>query len=167
MEALSLEVKDEERFASSTKRATNGCGSKLMGSNFGVDAPPILEPILVGIGMFTGGTIWIWTHGQPSNGRSFAFSGPPHACCACLTRPGPMGFLWPSGGQGPPRFPRPLPFDDPPLPKKEGEAKTKHHPACGPLRLRSPNILDRGKTRGPTHPHTPALAATKQRTIFA
>ena len=25
---------------------------------------PILEPILVGIGMFTGGTIWIWTHGQ-------------------------------------------------------------------------------------------------------
>ena len=27
-----------------------------MGSHFGVDAPPILEPILVGIGMFTWGT---------------------------------------------------------------------------------------------------------------
>ena len=26
-----------------------------MGSHFGVGAPPILEPILVGIGMFTGG----------------------------------------------------------------------------------------------------------------
>ena len=25
-------------------------------------APPILEPILVGIGMFTGGTIWVLTH---------------------------------------------------------------------------------------------------------
>ena len=33
-----------------------GCGSKPMGSHFGVGAPPILEPILVGIGMFTGGT---------------------------------------------------------------------------------------------------------------
>ena len=32
----------------------NGCGSKPMGSHFGVGAPPILEPILVGIGMFTG-----------------------------------------------------------------------------------------------------------------
>ena len=32
--------------------------------HFGVGAPPILEPILVGIGMFTGGTIWILTHGQ-------------------------------------------------------------------------------------------------------
>ena len=30
--------------------------------HFGVGAPPILEPI-VGIGMFTGGTIWILTHG--------------------------------------------------------------------------------------------------------
>ena len=32
--------------------------------HFGVGAPPILEPILVGIGMFTGGTIWILTHLQ-------------------------------------------------------------------------------------------------------
>ena len=32
--------------------------------HFGVGAPPILEPILVGIGMFTGGAIWILTHGQ-------------------------------------------------------------------------------------------------------
>ena len=38
--------------------------SKPMGSHFGVAAPPILEPILVGIGMFTGGTIWILTHGH-------------------------------------------------------------------------------------------------------
>ena len=28
----------------------------VLGSHFGVGAPPILEPILVGIGMFTGGT---------------------------------------------------------------------------------------------------------------
>ena len=33
-----------------------------MGSRFGVGAPPILEPILVGIGRFTGGTIWTLTH---------------------------------------------------------------------------------------------------------
>ena len=31
---------------------------------WGIGAPPILEPISVGIGMFTGGTIWILTHGQ-------------------------------------------------------------------------------------------------------
>ena len=37
-----------------------------IGSQFGVvvNSPPILEPILVGIGMFTGGTIWILTHGR-------------------------------------------------------------------------------------------------------
>ena len=34
-----------------------------MGSHFGVGAPPILEPILVGIGMFTGGTRSL-THGH-------------------------------------------------------------------------------------------------------
>ena len=34
----------------------NGCGSKPMISHFGVGAPPILETIFVGIGMFTGGT---------------------------------------------------------------------------------------------------------------
>ena len=33
-----------------------GCGSKPMGSHFGAGAPPILEPILMGIGMFTRGT---------------------------------------------------------------------------------------------------------------
>ena len=38
-----------------------GCGSKPMGFHFRVGAPPILEPILVGIGMFTGG---ILTHGH-------------------------------------------------------------------------------------------------------
>ena len=41
-----------------------------MGQNqwyyFGVGAPPIVEPILVGIEMFTGGTIWILTHGHLS-----------------------------------------------------------------------------------------------------
>ena len=40
-----------------------GCGSKPMGFHF-VGAPPILEPILVGIGMFSGGAIWILTHGH-------------------------------------------------------------------------------------------------------
>ena len=39
-----------------------------MGQNqryrFGVGAPPSLEPILVGIGMFTAGTTWIFTHGH-------------------------------------------------------------------------------------------------------
>ena len=42
----------------------NGTGSKTMGYHFGVGAPPILEPILVGIGMFTRATIWLLTHGQ-------------------------------------------------------------------------------------------------------
>ena len=32
-----------------------------MGSHFGLGAAPILEPI-VGIGIFTGGTIWLLTH---------------------------------------------------------------------------------------------------------
>ena len=32
--------------------------------HFGVGAPPFLEPISVGIAMFTGGTIWILTHGK-------------------------------------------------------------------------------------------------------
>ena len=32
-----------------------GCGSKPTGSHFGVGAPPILEPVFVGIGMFTEG----------------------------------------------------------------------------------------------------------------
>ena len=43
------------------------CGSKPMGSHFGVGAPPILEPIFVGIGMCTGGASWILTHGRVSN----------------------------------------------------------------------------------------------------
>ena len=37
--------------------------SKPFWYRFGVGAPPILEPILVGIGMFTGGAIWM-THGH-------------------------------------------------------------------------------------------------------
>ena len=32
--------------------------------HFGAGASPILEPILVEIGMFTGGTSWILTHGH-------------------------------------------------------------------------------------------------------
>ena len=39
-----------------------------MGSHFGVGAPPDLEPILVGIGMFSGGTIWVLTHGFSQEG---------------------------------------------------------------------------------------------------
>ena len=35
---------------------TSGRGSTPMGSHFGVGAPPILVGILVGSGMFTGGT---------------------------------------------------------------------------------------------------------------
>ena len=36
-----------------------------VGQNHGsVNSPPILGPILVMIGMFTGGTIWILTHGH-------------------------------------------------------------------------------------------------------
>ena len=31
---------------------------------WGIGAPLILEPVFVGIGMFTGGTIWILTHGK-------------------------------------------------------------------------------------------------------
>ena len=36
----------------------------VLGSHFGAGAPPVLEPILLGIGMFTEGTIWILTRGQ-------------------------------------------------------------------------------------------------------
>ena len=32
--------------------------------HFGVGAPPTLEPIFVRVGMFTGGTIWLLTHGH-------------------------------------------------------------------------------------------------------
>ena len=39
-------------------------GSQYQWYHFGVGETPILEPILVGIGMFTGGTIWILPHGQ-------------------------------------------------------------------------------------------------------
>ena len=35
-----------------------------MGSHFGAGAPTILVEILVGIGMLTGGPIWILTHGH-------------------------------------------------------------------------------------------------------
>ena len=46
----------------------DGCGGQ---NRFGIPlwgfcAPPILEPSLVRIGMFTGGTIWILTHGHAS-----------------------------------------------------------------------------------------------------
>ena len=36
-----------------------------------VGAPPILKPILVGIGMFTGGAIWILTHGHMAGGQEW------------------------------------------------------------------------------------------------
>ena len=38
--------------------------------HFGIGAPPILEPILVGIGMFTGGTGFV-THGHVSGQDTF------------------------------------------------------------------------------------------------
>ena len=51
--------------------------------HFGVGAAPILVEILVGIGMFTGGTIWILSHGhidQPLRGRiSPSLAGPEQA----------------------------------------------------------------------------------------
>ena len=37
---------------------------KTIGTILGVGAPPLLGFVLVGIGMFTGGTIWFLTHGQ-------------------------------------------------------------------------------------------------------
>ena len=37
-----------------------------------VESPPILEPILVKIGMLTGGTIWILTHGHVAVGQKWA-----------------------------------------------------------------------------------------------
>ena len=77
--------------------------------HFGMGAPPILEPILVGIGMFTGDTIWVLTHGYiaidattlgvPRSGtlarrsRSVRGSGRPAApnfmWSACRARPRP------------------------------------------------------------------------------
>ena len=40
-------------------------GQNRFGSPFwGIGAPPRIEPICVGIGIFTGGTIWLLTHGQ-------------------------------------------------------------------------------------------------------
>ena len=41
-----------------------GCGCQNQWYHLGVGAPPILEPIFVGVGMFTGGTIWLLTHGH-------------------------------------------------------------------------------------------------------
>ena len=47
------------------KFSISGVGQKFNGNyHVGLGAPPILEPMLVGIGMFTGGTIWILSHGQ-------------------------------------------------------------------------------------------------------
>ena len=44
--------------------------------NFGIGAPPILEPILVGIGTFTGGMVFFLIYS--------------HVClCSCLSTPRP------------------------------------------------------------------------------
>ena len=48
-------------------------------------APPILEPILVGIGIFTGGTIWVVTHGHFAGGAAF------FAASLRLSQPGRVG----------------------------------------------------------------------------
>ena len=50
-----------------------------MGSHFGVGVPPILELILVWIGMFTGGTIWFLTHGHLSSVLEIGHYIPAHA----------------------------------------------------------------------------------------
>ena len=49
-----------------TEEITKGAKQVLAGWDpiLGFGAAPILEPILVGVGMFTGGTIWVWTHGH-------------------------------------------------------------------------------------------------------
>ena len=50
--------------------------------HFVTGAPPILEPISVGIGMFTEGTFWLLTHGQvticfcPATGPRQNFNAP-------------------------------------------------------------------------------------------
>ena len=53
----------------------SGCGSKPMGSHFGVGELFILEPILVGIGMFTGGTGFSPMATPREYHSSFVFSG--------------------------------------------------------------------------------------------
>ena len=68
-----------------------GCGCQNQGIPFWlVGAPPILESILLGIGMFTRGTIWLLTHGQVST---------------LPNRSGLLGFPWATGrrlsGQNP------------------------------------------------------------------
>ena len=59
--AKAADVFEPQRFDVDWARWVRGRGSKPVGSHFGgfVNSPPILEPILVGIGMFTGGTILI------------------------------------------------------------------------------------------------------------
>ena len=43
----------------------HGCGSKPMGSHFWIGAPPFFRTYFSGwIGKFTGGTIWVLTHGH-------------------------------------------------------------------------------------------------------
>ena len=53
----------------------HGFGCQNQWYHFGVGAPPILKPILVGIGMFTGGTIWILTHGHMETTRPGVLAG--------------------------------------------------------------------------------------------
>ena len=62
----------------------------VLGSHFGwqVNSPPILGPNLVGIGMFTGGTIWILTHGQVFIGSRCWW------VCRLFFRVPLLGFSW-------------------------------------------------------------------------
>ena len=46
--------------------STHGCGSKPMGSHVGIGAPPIVV-YFSGDWMFTGGTIWVLTHGPKAH----------------------------------------------------------------------------------------------------
>ena len=53
----------EPRLTALQMGVTDYHGSKPLGSHFEIGAPPMLEPILVGIGMFTGGYRG-FTHGH-------------------------------------------------------------------------------------------------------
>ena len=63
-----LVLRGEVHFANGM--ATHAAVDQNQWYNFGVGAPPILGPILVGIAMCTGGTIWILTHGHVSSCRA-------------------------------------------------------------------------------------------------
>ena len=113
--------------------AASGCGSKWYHSGLG--APPILEPVLVGIGMFTGATGF---HGQVDGWLTFAFSNgsrPPQAARnegslgGALSKNTPRtAFGWVGR-----RRVRPRPHPLPPSPRGAGtrdEKRAAQGPSC-------------------------------------